>query len=147
MLLLKRTALVALLWRFLMTWTRFVLMLYFFAWRWISCSQEHREHCHGMSPSLQQFHHHPPEGSPFQHRNSTSIRPNIRLRWERNRRILWPATECHWSDTEEGHSCCTTRLECNSGQGCLWKLTRHLWTHLKWWHNWERTQTSGVCHL
>ena len=30
MLLLKRTALVALPWRFLMTWIRFVLMLYFF---------------------------------------------------------------------------------------------------------------------
>ena len=30
MLLLKRTALVALLYRFLMTWIRFVLMLYFF---------------------------------------------------------------------------------------------------------------------
>ena len=30
MLLLKRTALVALLWRFLMTWIRFVLMLYSF---------------------------------------------------------------------------------------------------------------------
>ena len=30
MLPLKRTTLVALLWRFLMTWIRFVLMLYFF---------------------------------------------------------------------------------------------------------------------
>ena len=30
MLMLKRTALVALLYRFLMTWIRFVLMLYFF---------------------------------------------------------------------------------------------------------------------
>ena len=30
MLLLKRTALLALLYRFLMTWIRFVLMLYFF---------------------------------------------------------------------------------------------------------------------
>ena len=28
-----------------------------------------REHCHEMSPSLQQAHHHPPEGSPFQHYN------------------------------------------------------------------------------
>ena len=35
---------------------------------------------HGMSPSLQQAHHHPPKGSPFQQHNSTSIRPNIRLR-------------------------------------------------------------------
>ena len=52
---------------------------------------------------------HPPEGSPFQHHNITSERPNIRLRWQQNRRILWPATECHWSDTEEGHSCCTRR--------------------------------------
>ena len=32
-------------------------------------------------------------------------------------------------------------------QGCLWKLARHLWTLLQWWHKWERTQTSGVCHL
>ena len=31
-----------------------------------------------MLPCLQQAHHHPPEGSPFQHHNSTSIRPNIR---------------------------------------------------------------------
>ena len=58
-------------------------------------------------------------GQPFQHHTSTSIRPNIRLRWQRNRRILWPATECHWSDTEERHSCCTSRLECKSGQGCF----------------------------
>ena len=28
-----------------------------------------------MSPSLQQAHHHPPEGSPFQHHNSTSVHP------------------------------------------------------------------------
>ena len=33
-------------------------------------TQGHREHCHGMLPSLQQAHHHPPEGSPFQHHNS-----------------------------------------------------------------------------
>ena len=52
--------------------------------------------------------------------------------------MLWPATECHWSDTEEGYSCCTRRLECKSGQGCLWKLARHLWTLLQWWHKWER---------
>ena len=54
-----------------------------------------------MSPSLQQAHHHPPGGSPFQHHYSPSIRPNIRLRWQRNRRMLGPAAECHWSDTEE----------------------------------------------
>ena len=41
-------------------------------------STSHREHCHGMSPSLQQAHHHSPQGSPFQHHNSTSIRPNIK---------------------------------------------------------------------
>ena len=46
------------------------------AWCWISCSQGHREHCHGMSPSLQQAHRHPREGSPFQLHNSTSTRPN-----------------------------------------------------------------------
>ena len=28
-----------------------------------------------MSPSLQQAYRHPPEGSPFQHHNSTSIGP------------------------------------------------------------------------
>ena len=33
----------------------------------------------GMSPSLQQVHHHPPECSPFQHHNSTIVRPNDRL--------------------------------------------------------------------
>ena len=38
-------------------------------------------------------------------------------------------------DTEEGHSCCTRRLECKSGQGCLWKLARHLWTLLQWRYN------------
>ena len=38
----------------------------------ISCSQGHREHCHGMLPRLQQAHHHPPEGSPFEHHDSTS---------------------------------------------------------------------------
>ena len=75
------------------------------AWRWISCSQGHREHCHGMWPSLQHAHHHPPEGSTSQHHNSPSIRPDIRLRWQRNRRVLRPATEYDWSDTEEGHSC------------------------------------------
>ena len=66
---------------------------------------------------------------------------------QRNRRILWPGTECHWWDTKEGQSCCARRLECKSGVGCLWKLARHLWTLLQWWHKWERTQTSGVCHL
>ena len=38
------------------------------------------EHCHGMSPSLQQAHHYPPEGSSFRRHDRTSIRPNIRLR-------------------------------------------------------------------
>ena len=42
---------------------------------------------------------------------------------------------------------CTRRLEYKSGQGCLWKLARHLWTLLQWWHKSERTQTSGLCHL
>ena len=32
-------------------------------------------------------------------------------------------------------------------KGCLWELARHLWTLLQWWHKWERTQTSRVCHL
>ena len=30
-----------------------------------SCSQGHREHCHGMSPSLQQAHHHRLKAVPF----------------------------------------------------------------------------------
>ena len=34
----------------------------------------------GCPPSLQLARYHPSEGSPFQHHNSTSIRPNIRLR-------------------------------------------------------------------
>ena len=42
-------------------------------------SQGHRELCHGISPSLRQAHHHPSEGSPFQHHNSTSVRPKVRL--------------------------------------------------------------------
>ena len=33
----------------------------------------------GCHPSLQQAHHHWPEGNPFQHHSSTSIRPNVRL--------------------------------------------------------------------
>ena len=41
--------------------------------------KENREQCHGMSPSLQQAHHHPPEGSLFQHHSSASVRPNVRL--------------------------------------------------------------------
>ena len=112
----------------------------------MSCSKVHREHCHGMSPSFQQAYHHPPEGSPFQHHNSTSVRPNVTLWWQQNRRILWQATECHWSDTEEEHSYCVRRLECKSGQGYLWKLASHLWTLLQLWRKWERTQTSGVCN-
>ena len=91
------------------------------------------EHCHGMSPSLQRAYHYPPKGSPFQHHNSTSVHPNVIPWW------LWAATECHWSDAE-GHSCCARRLECKSWQGCLWKLARHLWIFLQWWHRWERTQ-------
>ena len=47
--------------------------------RWISRSQGYREHCHGMSPSLQQAYHHPYEGSSYQHRSSTSVRSNVRL--------------------------------------------------------------------
>ena len=31
-----------------------------------------------MSPSLQQAHHHPPDGSPFQPQSGASVRPNIR---------------------------------------------------------------------
>ena len=46
---------------------------------WTSCSQEHREHCHGMWPCFQQAYNRPPEGNPFQHHNSTSIRPHVRL--------------------------------------------------------------------
>ena len=30
-----------------------------------------------MLPSLQLVHRHPPEGSPFQHHNNTSVRPNV----------------------------------------------------------------------
>ena len=59
----------------------------------------------------------------------------------------WPGTECHWSDTEEGHSGCARRLECKSEQECLWKLARHLWTLLQWRNKREKTQTPGVCHL
>ena len=32
---------------------------------------------------------------------------------------------------KDGYSCCTSRLECKSGQRCLWKLARHLWTLLQ----------------
>ena len=28
----------------------------------------------------------------------------------------------HCPGTKEGHACCARRLECKSGQGCLWKL-------------------------
>ena len=35
--------------------------------------------CQGMSHSLQPAHHYPPEGSPFQHHNSKSVHPNVRL--------------------------------------------------------------------
>ena len=102
-----------------------------------------KEDKHVMSSSVQQVYHHPPEGSPLQYHNSTSIHVNVRLWWQRNRRIIWPATVCHWSDTEEGRTCCARRLQYKSGQGCLWKLTRHLWTLLQRWHKWERTQTTG----
>ena len=113
-----------------------------FAW-----SQGHREHCHGMQPSLQQAQHHPPENSPFQQHSRTSVRPNVRPWWQRSGRTLWPATEYHWSDTEEGHSSCARRLECKSGQGCLWKLARDSRTLLQWRNKWERTQTPGVCPI
>ena len=103
------------------------------AWLWISCLQRHREHCQGMSPNLQQAHHYPPEDSPVQYHSCTSVRPNVKLVWwQRNRRILWPATEYHWLDAEERHSCCARRLECKRGQECLWKLARHLLTLLQW---------------
>ena len=36
----------------------------------------------GMPPSLQQAHRYQPEGSPFQHQSSSSVRPNIRLWWQ-----------------------------------------------------------------
>ena len=69
--------------------------VFFSAWLWISCSQEHPEHCQETSLSLQQAHQHSPESSPFQHHSSTSVCPDVRLRWQRNRRILWLATKCH----------------------------------------------------
>ena len=56
----------------------------------------------------------------FQHHYSTSISPNIILWWQGNRRILLPATECHWSDTQEGHSWCTRGLECKGGPISIW---------------------------
>ena len=90
--------------------------------------QWHREHCHGMSPDLQQAHHYPPEGSPVQYHSCTSVHPNVKLIWwQRSRRILWPATEYHWLDAEEGYSCSARRLECKWGQECLWKLARLYW--------------------
>ena len=39
-------------------------------------------------------------------------------------RILWPATECHWSETEEGHSSGARRLEFESEQGCFMKTSK-----------------------
>ena len=91
-----------------------------------------------MSPSLLQAHHHRPGGIPFPHHSTAGARPNVRRWWQRNRRIIWPATECHRSDTKEGHSCCARRLECKSGPGCLWKLVRHLCTLMQWFHKRER---------
>ena len=47
-----------------------------------SGKEDKYKHCIGFlvqSPSLQQAHYHLPEGSPFQHHNSTSVRPNVRL--------------------------------------------------------------------
>ena len=41
-------------------------------------------------------HHHLPVGSTFQHHNSKSICPNVRLWWQLNRRIPWPALIRHW---------------------------------------------------
>ena len=38
-------------------------------------------------------------------------------------RILWPATRCHWSETEEGHSSWARRLEFKSEQGCFMKTS------------------------
>ena len=35
--------------------------------------------CHRMSPCLKLAHHHPPEGNPFQHYNTASVRHNVRL--------------------------------------------------------------------
>ena len=63
--------------------------------------------------------------------------------------VVWDylQNECRWPDTDEGHSCCARRLECRNGQGCLLKLAKYLWTPLEWWHKWERSQTSGVCHV
>ena len=35
---------------------------------------------------------------------------------------------------------CARRLKCKSGQGCLWKVAKHLWTLLQWRRKWKRTQ-------
>ena len=96
-----------------------------------------------MSPSLLQAHHHRPGGIPFPHHSTAGARPNVRRWWQRNRRIIWPATECHRSDTKEGHSCCARRLECKSGQGCLWQLARHLRTLLQWRHRLMREDSDS----
>ena len=64
----------------------------------------------------------------------------ITLKWKKN---LWPATECHWSDTEEGHSCCARRLECKSGQGCLWKLLANTFGSHKASRRWTWHSPNG----
>ena len=108
------------------------------AWRWISCSQGHCEHCRRMPPSLQQAHHHPPEDSPFQHHSGqwykhTPQRQNMTTK----KKKIYDEPQ-NRPNTEEGHSCCARKLECKSGQGCFWKLERYLRTLLQRRNKWER---------
>ena len=117
------------------------------AWRWISCSQGHREHCHGMPPRLQPAHHHPPEGSSFQHLGSTNVRPNVRLWWQRT----WEFNDQLRSviDQKPENDILVVQGDWNSkvGKDALWKLARHLQTPPQWRNKGERAKTPGVYHF
>ena len=117
------------------------------AWRWISCLQGHREHCHGMPPRLQPAHHHPPEGSSFQHLGSTNVRPNVRLWWQRT----WEFNDQLRSviDQKPENDILVVQGDWNSkvGKDALWKLARHLQTPPQWRNKGERAKTPGVYHF
>ena len=99
--------------------------------RWISCSQGRREHCHGMSPSLKQAHYHPPEGIPFNITIVQAYAPT--LDYDDNKIEEFYHQLHNVIDQTPKKDILVVQGDWNAkgGQGCLWKLARHLWSLLQ----------------
>ena len=120
-----------------------------------------------MSAIVQQAHHHPFEGHPFQRYHHTGIRFNTKLWWRGTWELLWTAVRIlRWGPTE-GHPCCARRLEFKGREWILVKVgaacmrstamqgqTREVWNvwnspvTMTWrsWTHLDHTKLPGYGH-